>query len=276
MAVLFKYNGLGGKIKISGASTGGFKARLGIDADAQSFFNRVTTAGGTLTATEQSAIITLVTSLKSANLWDKMKAIYPMVGSSASACSQNLKSSSYTATFSGGWVFSNLGVLGNGTNTFMNTGVIPSVDLLQNDTHLSVYSRTNSVGGLDIGCINTVRFYIIINLSNSTYISINYFSDTLVATVTDTRGFYQVSRTTPTLTKMYRNNVVHGTAADASTGINTIRPVYLGAYNENGSANYFTTREYAFASIGNGLSDAESFNYYTAVQAFQTTLNRQV
>jgi hypothetical protein len=37
-----------------------------------------------------------------------------------------------------------------------------------------------------------------------------------------------------------------------------------------------SNRECAFSSIGDGLTDTQASNFYTAVQAFQTTLSRQV
>jgi hypothetical protein len=43
-----------------------------------------------------------------------------------------------------------------------------------------------------------------------------------------------------------------------------------------GSNSGGATREQAFASLGTGLTDAEVSAFYTAVQAFQTTLGRQV
>jgi len=38
----------------------------------------------------------------------------------------------------------------------------------------------------------------------------------------------------------------------------------------------FSAKETAFSSIGDGLTDTQAANYYTAVQAFQTSLSRQV
>jgi len=38
----------------------------------------------------------------------------------------------------------------------------------------------------------------------------------------------------------------------------------------------YSNRNIAFASIGDGITDTEASNFYTAVQAFQTTLSRQV
>jgi FMN-dependent NADH-azoreductase len=85
----------------TGLGLGLFRAAAagGFDADAQAFFDRVTTAGGTLSTTEKNATNQLVLDMKSAGIWSSMKAIYPMVGASAAACAQNLKSSSFTGTF---------------------------------------------------------------------------------------------------------------------------------------------------------------------------------
>jgi len=207
-----------------------------------------------------------------------MKAIYPMVGASAAACAQNLKSSSFTGTFSSGWTFASTGVTGNGTSAFMNSNLIPSGNVGQDDAHLSVYSRSNVTTSsiVDIGCLNTVRFYIISNFGGASYIGFNAPTDDAVTTITDTRGFIEVSRINSTTVKMYRNGSVQSTVTQVSTGVNTVQPVYVGAYNNAGTSAFWSTREYALASIGLGLTDTQASNFYTAVQAFQTTLARQV
>jgi hypothetical protein len=51
---------------------------------------------------------------------------------------------------------------------------------------------------------------------------------------------------------------------------------YLGARNSSSTAQFFNVHQLAFSFIGDGLSDTEAGNLYTAVQAFQTTLGRQV
>jgi hypothetical protein len=56
----------------------------------------------------------------------------------------------------------------------------------------------------------------------------------------------------------------------------TTIPFYLASENLNGSANGYDNKELAFASIGDGLTDTEASNFYTAVQTFQTTLSRNV
>jgi hypothetical protein len=53
--------------------------------------------------------------------------------------------------------------------------------------------------------------------------------------------------------------------------------IFIGAFaNVAGVPFGFSTKESAFASIGSSLTDTQTGNYYTAVQAFQTSLSRQV
>ena len=51
---------------------------------------------------------------------------------------------------------------------------------------------------------------------------------------------------------------------------------YLGALNNNGVTSFYSRKECAFATIGSGLTDGEAALLYSSIQAFQTTLARQV
>ena len=98
-------------------------AQIVSDADAQAYINRVYTAGGTLTNTEANAVNQLTIDMKAAGVWTAMKAVYPMVGSSAAACAQNLKSSSFTGTFSSGWTFASTGGYAKWNECFYGYGI---------------------------------------------------------------------------------------------------------------------------------------------------------
>jgi hypothetical protein len=83
------------------------------------------------------------------------------------------------------------------------------------------------------------------------------------------------SRTSNTLFQAYRGGVSLGTNTVAVASIPNIN-FYFGARNESGTANLFTTHQLAFAFLGSGLNSTEAAALYTAVQAFNTTLSRQV
>jgi len=244
------------------------------DADAVAFFNRVTTAGGTLSTTEKQAVNQLVLDLKANSLWTPMKAIYPMVGASAAACAQNLKSSSFTGTFTSGWTFASTGITPNGTSAYMNTTFNPNTSISDiNSAHLSIYSRTTTGNdGVDIG-VSTPAWDIEI-IYTSFYAGMmdgNYLN----TANSDAKGLWTNSRISSSNVVAYRN----GSTFVSGTNAPVTKPncnVYIGARSDASIPLFFTDRQYAFASIGEGLTSGNVSNLYTAVQAFQTTLSRQV
>ena len=268
--------GVGVGIRVGGrtaVSSGG-----GYDPDAQAFFDRVATAGGTLTTTEKNATNQLVLDLKSYGIWTSMKAVYPMVGASAAACAQNLVSSSFTGTFTSGWTFASTGVTGNGTSAYMNTNLQANTNLTARNTSFGFYNRSNASTGkfaIDISA-NLTNSWEMGADSNGQYYGRAYSggSQTLAGNGGNRNGFYIL--TSDTTTNMYRNgNTAVITAFSTSTSLPTGN-VYLGGDPNIPTSSYATTNQYAFAFVGEYVTSTQASNFYTAVQAFQTTLSRQV
>lgn len=254
---------------------GRFLPLLGIDPDAQAFFDRVIAAGGSLTTTEQIAINQLVFDMKSYGIWTKMKAIYPMVGASSAACSQNLKSSSFTGTFTSGWTFASTGVTPNGTSAYFDTTLIPNTSLSISSAHFSKYNRNNDLSGNKIdGCFDVSRFFQQ-NYSAGNGV-IGEIGGVISYTQSDTRGLFTTIRTSTNVSKVFKNSTQQGTTNTTTITSIPTNKIFIGVRNDGGSQSFFNSYECAFASIGDGLTDTEASNLYTAVQAFQTTLSRQV
>jgi hypothetical protein len=177
----------------TGTTTANLTVGSAFDADAAAFFARVTAAGGTLTATEQTAVNALVLAMKADGTWTKMKAIYPMVGSSAAACAQNLKSASFTGTFSSGWTFASGGITGNGTSAFMNSGLVANGNISQNSCHISYYSRTdNNLPTCMMGTYIPHATYILARFGSGGLWHANNSAETSANLTdwTDSRGFF--------------------------------------------------------------------------------------
>jgi hypothetical protein len=254
------------------------------DADAVAFFNRVTTAGGTLSTTEKQAVNQLVLDLKANSLWTPMKAVYPMVGASAASCAQNLKSSSFTGTFSSGWTFASTGVTPNGTSAFMNTNFNTNTNQTVNNFSLSAYVRTATQGATsqcDIGNANSPTFLPLTHIEST---SINTrgqycwdFNTGFVSIATsDSRGMWGTSRSGATSWISFeRNTSVAKTTTTAQTTLPNLN-VGVGASIISTGQSTFSPRQIAFAHMGDSLTSTQYNNFYTAVQAFQTTLARQV
>jgi hypothetical protein len=253
---------------------------IGLDPDAQAFLS----AAGITDATITTAIDTLVIQLKAIGVWAKLKAIYPFVGGTATTHKFNLKNpadtnAAFRLSFVGGWTHSANGALPNGTNAYADTFLNQLLNGQQDSAHISYYSRTTS-NGLEIEIGSTTNNFangslIEIRTSGITYYKVNTTSNYMTYTDPDAKGFYMANRTLSNLTNAWKNGIKESQASTASnTPANN--NVYLGAVNNVSTPQFFTTKECALASIGDGLTDTEAANYYTAVQSFQTTLNRQV
>ena len=253
------------------------------DGDALSFVN----AANISNETQQSAINTLVTDLKGAGLWSKMKAIYPFVGGTAASHKWNLKDprdvdAAFRLTFSGGWTHSSTGAKGNGTTAYADTFIIPTTHLTQNNTHLSYYSRTaDDAQYVELGYYNNGTAIIQITTRYTGFggIAGSYSTANQVTAAVSSGTYYGInSKTSSTSLKMYRNGVQLGTTNTTSDVqfTNLIGKIYLNARNDNGTTAFYSARECAFATIGDGLTDTDAANLYTIVQKYQTTLGRQV
>jgi len=253
---------------------GRFLPVLETDLDTQAFFTRVAAAGGILSENEEFAVTQLVIQMKADGIWDKMKAIYPMVGASAAACAQNLKSSSFTGTFTAGWNFASTGATPNGTSAYMDTGLNANASLNINSTHISYYRNTTNTsgGGVLIG-INDLSLFL--QPVNSTFFgslaTTNFGQQSGDFNIT---GFFMVNRPSSTVQKLIRNSIIELSESKTSTGYASAQNVFLGNYTN--SSQFATNSRCAFASIGDGLTDSEASNLYNSVQSFQTTLGRQV
>ncbi len=247
-----------------------------IDPDAQAFI----TAASITDPTQQAAINTLVTDLKGYSIWTKFSAIYPFVGGTATTHKFNLKNpldtdAAFRLVFSGGWTHSTTGALPNGTNAYADTFLNASLHTSQNSVHLSYYSRTSTGGGqTEMGHFTAGNgLYLIYSYDG--FKALNSLSFQIGTSFTPTNGMLIGSRIDSTTEKYYHKGVLSNTVSKAST-VPQNSKVFIGANNVSGSASQFSSKQTAFASIGDGLTDTEAANFYTAVQTFQTTLNRNI
>ena len=264
------------------SSSGG---ALSYDADALAFI----TAASITDNTQKTAVNTLVTDLKTYNIWAKMKAIYPFVGGTATTHKWNLKDprdldAAYRLVFSGGWTHSATGAQPNGTTGYADTKLNVNNTLSGGDSHLSYYSRTTVIPGAGndyymMGAYDSPnsRYYAInvYGANPNVYSSLGDFVNATNKIIANTKGLFLIKKESNNNQKVIINN----TLIDTQTQLVTLKPDYnigLAASINNSGVYGYSTFETAFATIGDGLSDTEATNFYTAVQNFNTTLNRNV
>ena len=246
-------------------------------------FNFLDAAGIARTEANSSIIIAtcqLTTDLKNYGLWNKMKAIYPFVGGTSGSHSLNLKDprdsdSAYRLVFSGSWshtssgsrATSNTGGSGNGwADTFM-----PFSTLNMSSYHWSYYSTQTAINADEYTFLG-VDFSDFFNVYNTN----KYYAGSggLIDIVGGTfDAFHLLTRPTNTLYNIFRNSSKIATSTSGPPSPKSTKISLAVIKNNNYGWNPLNC---AFASIGDGLTDTEAVNFYTAVQRFQTTLGRQV
>lgn len=253
-----------------------YQTSLCPDADVNAFI----TATGITNTTIIGAVCTLVTSMKADGTWAKMTAIYPMVGGTATTHKFNLKNpadtnAAFRLSFVGGWTHSANGALPNGTNAYAETFCLHTQ---LNSSSMSFYSRTNSTGLFnDIGnaTSTTPNSILLPRYLDGFYGHINQDGNALVVN-TNSTGLFIVSRTASNILRLFKNASLLLNSSVVSTSIPT-NTLIISAWKQSAvTISRYSNRQCAFVTIGNGLTNAESLALYNSIQAFQTTLGRQV
>ena len=234
--------------------------------------------------TQITAINYLVKELVDNNLMSKFRVIYPMIGGDATKHRYNLvDTSSYLLTFVGGWTHSANGATPNGVNAYATTGFVPST-IAENNIHFSYYSRTNSqilnelvMGGNSSGTFPVTYLRIRDNGNQTLAVCGNTEANQPIAFGTlDSRGLFMGNYQSDTLRQLFKNKTLLNQSTVNLVLAKQTQQMYLGSYNNNGTAFTFTNKECAFASVGNGMTNVEQSLFYDIIQEYQTILTRNV
>ncbi len=172
------------------------------------------------------------------------------------------------------------GLVGN-FSKYLNTGLpmdyATASGLANSDRHLAVYKNAvadgtrYSVGVVDSGAPLTLYQLVRVGSNNS------YFSggNTTSAGAADNTGLWVGTGTVSRV--LYRNGTSVASNATGSDTVNAAtRPFFVFAQNNNGSAVGTSDERQSAYSIGASMTATQVSDYYTALQAFQTALGRNV
>jgi hypothetical protein len=256
------------------------EASLGSSSDlnASAFLSKLISSGGVVNSTVVNAVNNLFLDLKSSGLYSKVRRLYPMVGSTRDTCSLEAKLTGDNITWneSAGFVFNANGITCDGY-TSRNPATLGKTpyQIFGTDNNLisfCLYSRTSrgaaanfplsaSVGG------SNNYFQLNIDYSDTGHVGAIGKESMISSPVTSTQGLFMVSRVSDSLQTLYRNGV--SLATNTATGNTLASSSTIGLFD-------YTDDNFAFASLNDGFTDAEAYDFYTIVQNFQTSLGRQV
>ena len=279
-----------GSVIMNVQKDGGVTLPPAFDADAAAYLSAVISAGGSLDATISGATDTLFTSLKSAGIYSKLLAFYPMIGATQYSTALNGKRTN--SQFDIDWVdgsdltYDYSGVTGGRSNSITtrggNTHIIPNNDLTIGSRHMALYvnNTITNVGGYEMGGgdgndnATIVNFY-----TNGMYFS--YGAHNNIAS-SDVNGFYysQVSgSSSPYNIQGFRNGVQKVNSTTIDSGGNR----YLSLLCDNrqnppafDAGSEASARRMAWASYGDDLTASQITSFETIINDFQTTLGRNI
>lgn len=258
------------------------------DANAWAFI----TAAGITNGAQRTAINNLVLSLKSANIWTKFTAIWPMVGGTSTTHGYNLVNpAQYFISFISTWSHSPTGATPTSVNSYANTNLNCSTVLTQSNNHMAFYSRSNTTGAArtSMGAYGDLSAGApIYNLSlknglgnagafNTTQAS----GQAAIAANANSQGLYVGNKNGTAIGNLtlFKNGsqIAANTVAITTNNYPNLN-LYIGASSTQSGTGFFQVddKECAFASVGTRFTSGEMSTFYTIVQAYQTTLSRQV
>jgi len=240
--------------------------------------------GYAMTRTEIDAINNLVLGLVANDLWSKLNLIYPFIGSSLNAQKWNLKDvTNYNITFTGtGFTTSTSNGLQKTVADAVSYGTIAyNVRTFLSNTsyHISCYVGTSqATNATPFGSFANVVGEVLRTYSTTTFFGAQFGGATasnVSLTTTGTTGYIIGTRTAINATAMYiaGKPILRDTSTASAT---TLPNANIDVGVNSLGAVYPSTQAIRMATIGSSLTDADARNLNTLVQAFQTTLGRQV
>lgn len=248
----------------------------------------VTAASGTRTSSRDAAIDNAVVALKSSGIWSKLIAAYPFYGSNAASHAINLKTpGTYNITWTGG-ISHNVNGIRNDRTGHGDTGINPATVLgaSVNAYSMGIYTRTqdlrDTLGTASMGArVSDTQWQTIADsrgwadLKRSFYANQNNIE---LSTPDDLNvsGFILGTRQASTTYRLSKNgSVILSSATTSSTTAPNIN-IFVGAFNNAGSASQRTRGEHCFAFYSQPLTAAEELILFSIVQTLQASFGRSV
>lgn len=182
----------------------------------------------------------------------------------------------FRLVFNGGWTHSSNGATPNGTNGYADTNFNPVTESLNvNSNHMSVYLRTGNIGGQYVDIGQQDNYWLIAPrwASNISYVYNPNNSYTITEASTNSNNLSINTRRSLNNFAYFNNNnkIATNLLFNSSSFYNG--NVFLAS---SGGTAWYSLRQQAFATIGDGLTDTEAAALYNSVNNFQVALSRNV
>jgi hypothetical protein len=252
------------------------------DADAAAYLSAVVTAGGTTNPTISAATNTLYTSLKAAGIYSQLTAFYPTIGGTQSSHQVEGKTpgGAYNLTFNGTWSHTSAGMKPVSSSPYATTNLNPfAVYGGTNIMSMGVYTTETNLTGdrYHLGAYTDGNNFISLGGRSGSLATFNANTTTFTINSVESYGFLTLSSNgTIANMNLYRSSFSGNTSNAPEGNLPPNYQMYLGALNLANSYYESSLVNQNFAFFGGYLTPAQITSFQTIVQAFQTSLGRQV
>jgi len=260
----------------------------GVDPSAQAYLNAITAVSGTRTSTRDNAINTFVVGAKAAGIWSKLLGVWPIYGGNAASHAINLKTpGTFNITWTGG--------ITHNTNGFRNdrtghgdTGINPATVLGAgvNTYSMGIYTRTqdlrDTLGTASMGArVGDSQWQTLADSRSWTDLKRSFYANQNNIELTtpgdlNVSGFIMGTREASTTYRLVKNGTtILSSATTSSTTVPNIN-IFIGAFNNAGSASQRSRGEHCFAFYSLPLTSSEEATLHALVQNLQVAFARSV
>lgn len=279
------------------------RPRSTIHPEAAAWAARVVSNGGSVTGSTLSAVSKFCAAIASAGIRDRFYRLNLFCGTGLNAALVPL----YRGPSLGGTQFGNTtdtnvgpfvsgdyaetgasgGLVGNGSSKYLSTGLTPSALPSFATGHLSVYSATGFTGSTIYALVSSLgsgfanNFSIEANRNGAGNLYGAWGEGGSFATLATSaqgsgNGHTLISRTGSTVLAAYRDGVLRNTSSTSVTPAASSVAIGVFAHINSGAPLNVAAARLGGYSIGASLDGTQAAACYTAMQAFQTALTRNV
>lgn len=258
----------------------------GRDPDLAAWVAAVDANGGTVSAARAAIVGQFISTEKASGAWALTDDYWGLWAESATQALTSLKQRRLATVPAAPTFTADRGYAFNGSTQFIDTGFVPSTHAAaMSDTsiHLEVYERAElNANTYAAGVLNSANRAITLRprSAGNSFVQAGSAAATFTLPAASSLGLTQGGRNGAAPTDVYgsKNGVamtrtVDPAAVGASLPANSI---FLGAYNNAGTAAGFRAASIGFAATGAALSDVQRLARYNAVQAWATSIGAQV
>lgn len=253
-----------------------------IDPKVIAWSNRVKSyGGGTISNNTLLSINWLYKELKYTTFFNKIKSLTCFVPDNLIAAITPLISTYGNAIWTNtNFTTSDLdirGLKGNGSNKYLNTGVIPSSHFTANMGGVTIYVTQGASENIrDFGVQDGSSRYMFqhISFGNTCYFDCFTSCRATAANGTNWVGYISGNKTSSSSNIVYKaNSVTNHNELCKTLTLNTDAPPNLACFlfcaSSNGTPQFYSTKRFSFCAIHDGLTNRESLVFYNIIQTFR-------